>query len=144
MTSTSSEGNTGTRPVPFYPYTESIFWSVFDFFGTLDIRGRVISLAGSIFEQTKIDPKLLIGQQLSETVFWQASENTSRTIEEAIEPAAGGKSSRTIVDFRISSDRKVAVEVFLQPLKNDGHAGPDLFFRPAGDPQAEPRRVLQD
>ena len=126
MTSTSSEGNSGTRPVPFYPYTENIFWSVFDFFGTLDAQGRVISLAGSIFEQTRIDPKLLIGQRLSETVFWQASENTSRTVEEAIEQAAAGKPSRTIVDFRISSDRKTAVEVFLQPLKQDGL--PELIF----------------
>src|SRR6185503_14642767 len=76
--------------------------------------------------QTRIDPKLLIGQRLSETVFWQASENTSRTVEEAIEQAATGKSSRTIVDFRISSDRKTAVEVFLQPLKQDGL--PELIF----------------
>ena len=126
MTSTSSDGNTVPKPVSFQPYTDRIFWHVFDFFGTLDPEGRVISLEGSIFEQTKIDPKLLIGQRLSETVFWQASENTSRMIEEAIDQATAGKPSRTIVDFRISSDRKVAVEVFLQPLRLDGE--PDCIF----------------
>jgi len=112
--------------VPFYPYTEDIFWSVFDFFGTLDTTGRVISLAGSIFDQTKTDPTLLIGQPLSETVFWQASENTSKTVEEAIESSAAGASSKIIVDFRISSDKKVAVEMMLQPLSRDGK--PDCIF----------------
>jgi PAS domain S-box len=112
--------------VPFYPYTEDIFWSVFDFFGTLDTTGRVISLSGSIFDQTKTDPSLLIGQPLSETVFWQASENTSKTVEEAIERSAEGMSSKIIVDFRISSDKKVAVEMMLQPLSRDGK--PDCIF----------------
>jgi PAS domain S-box-containing protein len=112
--------------VPFYPYTEDIFWSVFDFFGTLDTTGRVISLAGSIFDQTKTDPTLLIGQPLSETVFWQASENTSKTVEEAIEKSAAGASSKIIVDFRISSDKKVAVEMMLQPLSRDGE--PNCIF----------------
>src|SRR5215470_3924125 len=93
MASGFNEGETA-GPVAFYPYTENIFWNVFDFFGTLDREGRVISLDGSIFEQTKTDPKLLIGQPLAETVFWQASENTSRTVEEAINQAAGGKPSR--------------------------------------------------
>lgn len=108
--------------VPFYPYTVEIFSSVFDFFGTLDLNGRVISLDGSIFDQTKTDPKLLIGQPLSETVFWQASENTSRTVEEAIDQAVDGNSSRIIVDFRVSSDKKVAVEMILQPLKREGQS----------------------
>src|SRR6476469_7027015 len=112
--------------VPFYPYTNDIFWSVFDFFGTLDTAGKVISLDGAIFEQTKTDPKLLIGQLFSETVFWQASENTSRNVADAIETAAGGTPSHLIVDFRISSDKKVAVELILQPLKRDGQA--DCIF----------------
>src|SRR5215813_6494186 len=106
MASRDNEGGT-IGPVVFYPYTENIFWNVFDFFGTLDQEGRVITLDGSIFEQTKTDPKLLIGQPLAETVFWQSSENTSRTVEDAISRAASGKSSRTIVDVRVSSDRKV-------------------------------------
>ena len=126
MTSTSSDGNTVPRPASYYPYANSIFWNVFDFFGILDTEGRVLELDGSIFEQTKIDPKLLIGQRLSETVFWQASENTSRMVEDAIDRATAGTPSRTIVDFRISADRKVAVEVLLQPLKREGE--PDCIF----------------
>jgi PAS domain S-box-containing protein len=112
--------------VPFYPYTKDIFRAVFDFFGTLDTSGRVVTLDGSIFDQTKTDPGLLIGQRFSETVFWQASENTSRTVADAIETAATGKGSNIIVDFRVSSDKKVAVELILQPLKREGL--PDCIF----------------
>jgi signal transduction histidine kinase/ActR/RegA family two-component response regulator len=121
-----AETATGVDEVAFYPYTENIFRTVFDFYGTLDQEGRVISLDGSIFEHTKTDPQLLTGQLLSETVFWQASENTPRAVEEAIERAASGSASRIIVDFRVSSDRKVAVEMFLQPLKREG--APDRIF----------------
>jgi signal transduction histidine kinase/CheY-like chemotaxis protein len=110
----------------FYPHTEEIFRAVFDFFGTLDLNGRVLSLEGSIFEQTKTDPKLLIGQPLSETVFWQASENTSRTVDEAIERSSSGQQSKIIVDFRVSSDKKVAVEIILKRLKQDGQS--DCIF----------------
>ena len=123
MADNSTPAGAASPAAPYYPYTDQIFRSVFDFFGTLDTKGRVITLEGSIFEQTKTDPGLLIGQLLSETVFWQASENTSRTVEEAIEQAAQGSFSRIIVDFRVSSDKKVAVELILQPLAQDA-----IFF----------------
>jgi signal transduction histidine kinase/ActR/RegA family two-component response regulator len=112
--------------VLFYPYTADIFSSVFDFFGTIDKSGRVLTLEGSIFEQTKTDPKLLIGQQLSETVFWQASETTSRTVEDAIESSSAGRQTKIIVDFRISADKKVPVEMIFQPLRREGQ--PELIF----------------
>src|SRR4029079_172416 len=127
MADNSTPAGAASPAAPYYPYTDQIFRSVFDFFGTLDPAGRVITLEGSIFEQTKTDPQLLIGQPLSETVFWQASENTSRTVEEAIEQAAKGSTVRNIVDFRVSSDKKVAVELILQPLKNEGITG-TIFF----------------
>ena len=124
QTETAADSLTAT--VPFYPYTTDIFWSVFDFFGMLDTTGRVMTLDGSIFSETKIDPKLLIGQRFSETVFWQASENTSRSVGDAIEAAVAGNGSETIVDFRVSSDKKVPVELILQPLK--AHGLPDCIF----------------
>ena len=124
-----AETPAGAGRVPFYPHTEIIFWNVFDFFGTLDSEGQVITLDGSIFEQTKTNPKFLVGQRLSETVFWQSSEHTSRTVDDAINRAADGESSRTIVDFRINSDRKVVVELFLQPLKQEDEA--EYIFFPA-------------
>ena len=126
MSANLNSANAASSVVPFYPYTEEIFRNVFDFYGTLDTKGCVISLNGTIFKQTKADPSMLIGQPLSETVFWQASENNSRTVEEAIERAAAGEKSDVIVDFRVSSDKKVPVEMIFQPLKRDG--SPDAIF----------------
>lgn len=114
------------EPLPFYPYTLEIFKNVFDFYGTLDSDGRVVSLNGTIFEQTKADPELLIGQAFSETVFWQSSDTTPPIVEDAIKQVVSGEPTRILVDFRVSADKKVAVEMFLQPLKVDGR--PDVIF----------------
>src|SRR5437762_3505436 len=111
---------------PPYLDVENIFSNIFDFYGTLDAEGRIISLSGSIFGQSKSDPELLVGQPFSETVYWQSSENTSRIVEDAISRSANGNSAKIIVDFRISADKKVAVEMLLQPLKCDGM--PDCIF----------------
>ncbi|MEJ7847019.1 MAG: ATP-binding protein [Pyrinomonadaceae bacterium] len=98
--------------------TETIFNNVFDFYGTLDIDGRVISLSGRIFESTNTNPELLTGQLFSQTVFWQSSENTARIFESSIEKAASGEIAKLLLDFRVSSEEKVAVEINLQPLNN--------------------------
>jgi PAS domain S-box-containing protein len=127
MTSKTNSGEAAASAAPFYPYTENIFRNVFDFFGTLGADGRVIDLDGTIFDQTRVDPKLLVGHSLSETVFWQTSENNSRSVQDAIERAANGETSKVLVDFRVSSDRKVAVELFLQPLELDDRPG-SIFF----------------
>jgi len=127
MTSKTNSGEAAASTAAFYPYAESIFRTVFDFFGTLDAGGRVINLDGTIFEQTKVDPKLLVGEPLSETVFWQTSENNSRAVQDAIERASNGETSKVLVDFRVSSDRKAAVELFLQPLRLDEMPG-YIFF----------------
>ncbi len=97
---------------------EKIFENIFDFYGTLDASGRVLNLSGRIFQMTNTDPELLIGQQFSQTVFWQSSENTSKILEKEIEDAANGEHSRVLLDFRISVDEKTAIEVNLQPLLN--------------------------
>ncbi len=107
--------------------TETIFNNVFDFYGTLDSEGRVISLSGRIFESTNTNPELLTGQLFSQTVFWQSSENTARIFETGIEKAAKGEVSKLLLDFRVSSDEKVAVEVRLQPL-NKGDEQNRIFI----------------
>lgn len=105
---------------------ERIFNNVFDFYGTLDGSGRVITLAGRIFESTNTDPELLVGQLFSQTVFWQSSENTARIFETSIEKAANGETSKLLLDFRVSSDEKVAVEINCQSL--DSGTGPNRIF----------------
>lgn len=93
-----------------------IFQNIFDFYGTLDLEGRVETLAGRIFELTNTDPNLLAGQRFYETVFWQSSENTPKILETAIENAATGESSKLLLDFRVSADEKLPLEVNLQYL----------------------------
>ncbi|MBC7901234.1 MAG: response regulator [Saprospiraceae bacterium] len=100
--------------------TEKIFDNVFDFYGTLDTAGRVLNLAGRIFEATNTNPELLIGQLFSQTVFWQSSENTPKIFENSIVRAAKGEASKLLLNFRISSDEKIAVEVSLQPINAEG------------------------
>ena len=111
-------GPDNARSLPENSDTETIFNNIFDFYGTLDADGRVISLSGRIFESTNTNPELLTGQLFSQTVFWQSSENTARIFESSIEKAASGEASKLLLDFRISSEEKVAVEVNLQPLSN--------------------------
>ena len=64
---------------------DAIFRNIFDLFGTLDHEGRVVRLAGRIFDKTNTDPSLLVGQRFSETVFWQSSENTGAFLDRAVD-----------------------------------------------------------
>lgn len=100
----------------FDSQTKLIFDSVFDFHGTLDASGHVLDLSGRIFEVTNTNPELLVGQQFSQTVFWQSSENTPRILDKALENCASGKPSKLLLDFRVSADVKRPVELSFQPL----------------------------
>ncbi len=102
------------------PESIRIFENVFDFFGLLDTEGRVVSLNGRIFRSTNTDPTLLSGQVFHETVFWQSSEMTSKLIANAILAAAGGQGSKLILDFRVSADDKIPVEVSIQLIDTSG------------------------
>ena len=102
----------------FAEQNQTIFENIFDFFGTLDADGSVSSLSGRVFETTNTNPKLLTGQQFSQTVFWQSSENTSKIFAKAIENAVNGEHSKLILDFRISADEKIAMEVYVQQLQS--------------------------
>lgn len=108
----------------FYAETLSVFENVFALFGTVTNKGFLLNLRGKIFEQTSLNPELLIGQKFSETVFWQSSEHTARILEKSIEEAAEGKASKTLLDFRISSDNKLVVELNLHSSKN----AEEIFF----------------
>lgn len=104
----------------------AVFNKVFDLFGNLDLDGLVLNLHGRIFEKTNTNPALLLGQPFSQTVFWQSSENTPKLLEKAIEKAAGGKDAKLILDFRISVDEKVPVDLSLQKVTDD--SGTEQIF----------------
>ncbi len=107
--------------------TQEVFKNVFAFFGTLTPDGRVLSLTGNVFERTTTEPELLIGQKFSETVYWQSTEQTPAILERAISKTAKGKETKTLLDFRVDSQEKIIIDLFLQPLF-DSKAPPKMLF----------------
>jgi PAS domain S-box-containing protein len=103
---------------------QAIFKNIFAFFGTISSEGYVLSLEGRVFDRTTTDPKLLIGQKFSETVYWQATEYTSEMFESAVAEAAKGNNQKVQLDFRVSADEIINIELYLHPA-NENQA---IFF----------------
>lgn len=112
----------------FDSLTQDIFDNVFLFFGTLTPEGFVLDLTGEIFKKSNIDPQLLIGQRFSETVYWQSSELTSNILSQAINAAARGEKSETLLDFRVSSKEKLTISFYLHPSFDEGKNLQYIFF----------------
>ncbi len=105
-------------------FSHTVFTNVFAFFGTLSSAGFVLSLEGKVFERTTTDPKLLIGQKFSETVYWQSAAHIPELVDKAISDAANGVKSKILLNFRISAAEIISIEFYLQPL-NDIN---EIFF----------------
>ncbi len=106
--------------------TTSVFEEVFAFFGTLNSAGLVLSLKGRVFEETSLNPNFLIGQKFSDTVFWQSCEYTPKVLENAIEASTNGTKTKITLDFRLSAERKLFIELNLYPAQNG--ATDEIFF----------------
>ncbi len=101
----------------FPEITNKIFARLFELYGVLDTSGRVITMAGTIFERTATEPKLLQNQVFSETAFWQSSEANSRAVINALRSAVEGKFVRLNANFRISSKEKLPLELSFVPVE---------------------------
>ncbi len=99
--------------------TRNIYNNVFAFWGTLSSEGFVLSLEGQVFNRTVTDPKLLIGQKFSETVYWQASEHDSEILENSITETAKGTKSKVLLDFRVSANEIINIELYLHYIADD-------------------------
>ena len=88
------------------------------FSGAMSFDGKILSLAGKVFERTETNPNLLVGQKFSETVYWQANESVPKILDNAVEVAASGEKTFVLLDFRVSAEEILKVELFLYPLKN--------------------------
>ena len=108
------------------PIAEFLLHKIFAFYGVLNKQGSLVELKGKIFERTNLNPSLLIGQKFSETVFWQSSEFTPKTLEAAIADAANGLTTKSLLDFRLSFEEKLFVELNLNP-SND-RAVDEIYF----------------
>jgi PAS domain S-box len=98
----------------------SVFANVFDLYGSLSGAGVVNDLAGNLFDRAGTNPELLVGQTFAETVFWQSSEDTSKILEKAISRTRDGQSQRLTLNFRISAEKRVPIELNLVPVLVDG------------------------
>ncbi len=96
--------------------TTEIFDNLFNLYGKIDSSGKVLTLSGKIFEKTLTNPDLLTGHKLTETVFWQSSEYNFRLINDAVDAACKGITSKTILEFRISKEEKIFIELNLCPV----------------------------
>lgn len=99
-----------------------IFDRAFDLYGVLDAEGHILDLRGRIFNRTSAQPDLLVRQPFAESVFWQTSEANVRAVEKAWSKAAGAESEpgydRSIrLDFRISADEKLPLELRFEPIE---------------------------
>src|SRR5688500_7144756 len=103
----------------FPEITNELFAHLFALYGVLDNTGRVLEIAGSIFDKTNIEPRLLRNQVFSETAFWQSSEANSRAVTVALRKAIKGNFVRLQAQFRVSSKERIPVELNFIP------AGPD-------------------
>ncbi|MGI8811121.1 MAG: ATP-binding protein [Pyrinomonadaceae bacterium] len=109
-----------TSPIPASSLSgadvAAIFNDAFDFFGTLEVNGKVSRLSGRIFEQTKIDPQTLAGQKFHETVFWQTGIDSAEALRAAITKAGTGQEVQLNLPFRLNSDENVWIDISLRPL----------------------------
>lgn len=98
---------------------EKIFDCIFEFYGILLPEGKVLTLAGKIFEKTFTDPKHLTGHLFADTVFWQTSDKNYRKIQDSIKKAQTGEVSKKVLEFRISAIENKLVELSLCPVLTD-------------------------
>lgn len=104
----------------------SLIDRAFDLYGVLDNSGAILDLRGRLFEDGRANPRLLIGQPFAETVFWQSSESNNRLIANAVKRSISGEECRLRLDFRVSADEKVPVDLNFLPV--EGEAGDNQIF----------------
>jgi hypothetical protein len=136
---TDRESNESERVIKddFDAKSKTVFQNAFDFFGLLDATGHVVTLTGRLFQKTNTNTKLLTGQRFSETVFWQSSENTARLVDKAVSDASAGRDSSLLLDFRISADEKIPIELRLQLLEAE-HGTDQIFVFAIAIPDKDP------
>lgn len=120
---TTNEGQAGsTTEFDLGKDGRGVLSNVFDLFGTVDENGVVQELYGSIFNSVQTSPDLLIGQRFTETAFWQSSRHTADLLEKALAKAVEGEHQRILLDFRAGADKRIPLEINIQPLLREGPA----------------------
>ena len=88
-------------------------------------RGIFSIFAAASLRKLTREPDLLVRQPFAESVFWQTSEANVCAVEKAWSEAAASNSIRDDdqsirLDFRISADDKVPLELRFEPIESEG------------------------
>src|SRR4051812_10729550 len=108
--------------------TQEIFQDAFVFFGSLSPEGFLLDLKGRVFSEAMVEPELLVGHKFAETVFWQSAPYVPDILQKNIEEAAKGVKFKTPIDFRVSAQKVLTVELSLTPLFDETGAVKEIFF----------------
>lgn len=106
----------------------NIYEEVFCFYGSMNPEGFLLSLNGSVFEETSIESNLLIGQKFSETVFWQAAPHISGVLQNAIQQAADGHKAKLQLEFRVNARKTITIDLSLKPKVDEQNETIEIFF----------------
>ncbi len=101
-----------------------LFDDLFAFYGTISPNGSILSLTGTIFKNTNIEPDVLIGQKFSDAVFWQSSEQNVELINNAVKESSLGTKSYALLNFRVNSTIRKLVELNFHQVSGEN----EIFF----------------
>jgi PAS domain S-box-containing protein len=108
--------------------TQEIFLDAFVFFGSLSPEGFLLDLKGKVFSEALVEPELLVGHKFAETVFWQSAPHFPDVLQKAIEGAAKGAKLKTELEFRVSAQKILTIELSLNPFSDEEGNVQKIFF----------------
>ncbi|MCB1025294.1 MAG: response regulator [Acidobacteria bacterium] len=107
---------------------ESIFDSVFPFYGQFDSETVITALGGKIFEETDVAPELFLGQKFIDLPFWQSSFSNIENFQTSLQNVLNGKPSGQAILLVSNDDLNRFVELNLVPVKNSSGRTSEIFF----------------
>lgn len=112
----------------FTEHLPQIYKEIFCFYGSMNTEGFLNSLGGSVFEKTSIEPQLIVGQNFSETVFWQAAPHIAGLLQNSVTEAAKGNKGRLLTDFRVNAKENISVDLSLVPVRDSAEVVSEILF----------------
>ena len=123
MSATPTESIALTPLEGFDTNSTTVFNRAFDLYGVLDADGHILDLRGRLFNKISAQPELLVRQPFAESVFWQTSDANVRAVEkglaEAISAQPGAFDQTIRLDFRVSADEKLPLELRFEPMVSE-------------------------
>ncbi|MDQ3798762.1 MAG: ATP-binding protein [Acidobacteriota bacterium] len=126
----SQSSTTTTSAAAAASRAAAAYENVFAFYGLLSRDGFLLELKGKIFAENAslIEPELLVGHKFSETVFWQSESYVAERLQVAVEEAAKGRTTVSELEFRITAQQILVVDLHLVPQLNESGEIRQIYF----------------